>query len=101
MPIMPISVSGAMPSLLTMGQHNASASPPTSIDFGRYISNLVGHAVQQGASAESTATTALAGGGNLTGAVTAVAQAQLALQTSVALRDRMVSAYQSIMNMPI
>jgi flagellar hook-basal body complex protein FliE len=43
----------------------------------------------------------LNGQGDLTQIVTSVTQAQLALQTTVALRDRMVEAYQSIMNMPI
>jgi flagellar hook-basal body complex protein FliE len=33
--------------------------------------------------------------------VTALSRADLALQTTVALRDRVVSAYQDVMRMPI
>jgi flagellar hook-basal body complex protein FliE len=33
--------------------------------------------------------------------VTAISRADLALQTAVALRDRVVSAYQDVMRMPI
>jgi flagellar hook-basal body complex protein FliE len=33
--------------------------------------------------------------------VSAVAKAELALQTTVAIRDRVVQAYQDIMRMPI
>jgi flagellar hook-basal body complex protein FliE len=33
--------------------------------------------------------------------VTALAKAELALQTTVAVRDRVVQAYQEIMRMPI
>ena len=44
---------------------------------------------------------ALNGTGNLTEVVTAVARAQLALQTATAIRDRVVQAYQDIMKMPI
>ena len=51
--------------------------------------------------AESQAMQALAGGGNLTDVVTAVSQAQLALQATTAVRDKVVSAYQEIMRMAI
>ena len=44
---------------------------------------------------------AIAGGGNLTEVVQAVSRAELALQTTTAIRDRVVSAYQDIMRMPI
>jgi flagellar hook-basal body complex protein FliE len=44
---------------------------------------------------------ALNGTGNLTDVVSAVARAQLALQTATAVRDRVVSAYQDIMKMAI
>jgi flagellar hook-basal body complex protein FliE len=51
--------------------------------------------------AETQAKQAISGTGNLTDVATAVAKAELALQTTVALRDRVVQAYQEIMRMPI
>jgi len=69
--------------------------------FGTALSDALGSAVQTGQQADAAAAQGLNGQGDLTQIVTAVTQAQLALQTTVALRDRMVQAYQSIMNMPI
>jgi flagellar hook-basal body complex protein FliE len=57
--------------------------------------------VDAGHTADATAMQALNGTGNLTDVVTAVARAQLALQTATAVRDRVVSAYQDIMKMAI
>jgi flagellar hook-basal body complex protein FliE len=41
------------------------------------------------------------GQGGVTDAVLAISRAELALQTTVAIRDRVVAAYQDIMRMPI
>ena len=67
--------------------------------FGAALSHALGSAVQTGQQADAMAVQGLNGQGDLTQIVTSVTQAQLALQTTVALRDRMVQAYQSIMNM--
>jgi flagellar hook-basal body complex protein FliE len=101
MSIPPVGLPGASPSLIALGSTSVTADTQTGANFGQYIGTLMTKTVHQSAAAETTATTALTQGGDLTGAVTAVAQAQLALQTGVAIRDRLISAYQSIMNMPI
>jgi flagellar hook-basal body complex protein FliE len=80
------------------GSGNAAAG---SASFGTVLSDALGSAVQTGQQADAAAAQGLNGQGDLTQIVTSVTQAQLALQTTVALRDRMVQAYQSIMNMPI
>jgi flagellar hook-basal body complex protein FliE len=80
------------------------SSPGSGADgtsFGTALSNALNGAVQTGQQADTQAAQGLNGQGDLTQIVTSVTQAQLALQTTVALRDRMVQAYQSIMNMPI
>ena len=41
----------------------------------------------------------MAGGGNLTEVVTALSRAQLTLQTTTAVRDRVLQAYQDIIKM--
>jgi flagellar hook-basal body complex protein FliE len=79
----------------------ADDSVPGSESFGAALSNAIGGAVQAGQQADVQAAQGLNGHGDLTQIVTSVTQAQMALQTTVALRDRMVQAYQSIMNMPI
>ena len=50
--------------------------------------------------AADVAATAAAGGG-VSDVVLALSRAELALQTAVAVRDRVVSAYQDVMRMPI
>ena len=54
-----------------------------------------------GRQADAQSAAAISGGGNITEVVTAVSKAELALQTTVAIRDRVVQAYQDIMRMPI
>ncbi len=70
-------------------------------NFGTALANSLNGALQAGEQADATAVQGLNGQGDLTQIVTSVTQAEMALQTTVALRDRMVQAYQSIMNMPI
>ena len=70
-------------------------------DFGSLLQRAAEGAVQSGQQAEAMATRALAGGGNLTEVVQAVSRAELTLQTTTAIRDRVVQAYQDIMKMPI
>ena len=86
------------------GGENADSASTSAADgqsFGAALSNALGGVVQTGQQADAQAALALNGQGDLTQIVSSVTQAQLALQTTVALRDRMVEAYQSIMNMPI
>jgi flagellar hook-basal body complex protein FliE len=69
--------------------------------FGAALQRAVQGAVSTGEAADSQAMQAIAGTGNITDVVTAVSRAQLALQSTVAIRDRVVSAYQDIMHMSI
>jgi flagellar hook-basal body complex protein FliE len=70
-------------------------------DFGATLQQALQGAVDAGHAADAKAMGALNGTGNLTEVVTAVARAQLALQSATAIRDRVVQAYQDIMKMPI
>ena len=69
--------------------------------FGAALQRAVEGVIETGHEADSQSMEAIAGGGNLTDVVTAVSRAELALQTTVAIRDRVVQAYQDIMRMPI
>jgi flagellar hook-basal body complex protein FliE len=70
-------------------------------DFSAAMTRALSAVVDTSRTAEAGAMQAIAGGGNITDVVTAVAKAELALQTTVAVRDRVVQAYQEIMRMPI
>jgi len=50
---------------------------------------------------EKAAQSQVTGKGNIVDVVNSVNQAELTLDTVVAVRDKVVQAYQSIMNMPI
>jgi flagellar hook-basal body complex protein FliE len=69
--------------------------------FGASLQQALQGAVDAGHEADTKSMEALNGTGNLTDVVSAVARAQLALQTATAVRDRVVSAYQEIMRMAI
>lgn len=69
--------------------------------FGDALSRALGSVIQAGHDADAKSMQAISGTGNLTEVVTAVARAELALQTTTAIRDRVVQAYQDIMRMPI
>jgi flagellar hook-basal body complex protein FliE len=69
--------------------------------FSDLLSRALNGAVASGKQADAQATQAISGHGDLTQVVTAVSRAELALQTSVAVRDRVLQAYQDIIKMPI
>ncbi|NWG46735.1 MAG: flagellar hook-basal body complex protein FliE [Alphaproteobacteria bacterium] len=69
--------------------------------FGALLKGVVNDAVATGGAAEQASMNAVAGEGSLVDAVSAIAAAEVTLQTVVAVRDRVVGAYQEIMRMPI
>jgi flagellar hook-basal body complex protein FliE len=78
-----------------------AATPGDGGGFGAALQRAVEGAVEAGREADAGGVRALTGGGGVTDAVLALSRAELALQTAVAVRDRVVSAYQDIMRMPI
>ena len=69
--------------------------------FGAALTRAMEQAVEVGREADATTTRALTGQGSVTDVVLAVGRAELTLQTAVAVRDRVVAAYQDVMRMPI
>lgn len=80
------------------GAISTEASP---IGFADAVARAMQSAVTAGRTADRRSTEAIAGEGNVTELALAVTKAELALQTTVAVRDRLVSAYQDVMRMPI
>ncbi len=80
----------------------ADAGQPASLEgFGTALTQALQGVVDAGHEADRQAASGIAGTGNLTDVVTAVNRAELALQSTTAIRDRVVQAYQDIMKMPI
>ncbi|MBP0446234.1 flagellar hook-basal body complex protein FliE [Roseomonas sp. SSH11] len=81
---------------------NATSPAAASAEgFGGALKRALEGAVESGRQADQAAAGALLGQASVTETVLAVSRAELALQTAVAVRDRVVSAYQDVMRMPI
>jgi flagellar hook-basal body complex protein FliE len=78
-----------------------AATQAASAGFGAALTRAMEQAVEVGREADTASTRALAGSGSVTDVVLAVGRAELTLQTAVAVRDRVVAAYQDVMRMPI
>jgi flagellar hook-basal body complex protein FliE len=70
-------------------------------DFGKALQSALGSALDAGHEAEAQSMKAITQGGNVTEVATALARAELTLQTATAVRDRMLQAYQDIMRIQI
>jgi flagellar hook-basal body complex protein FliE len=79
----------------------ADSATETGGGFGGMIEKLVSEAATTMRGAESASAKQVAGKGDLIDVVTAVGAAETALDTVVAVRDRMVNAYSEIMRMQI
>ena len=79
-------------------QPNAGEAGQGFADFLRDTISSTSNAVQ---GAEAVSIQAAANQANVTDVVTAVANAEMALESVVAVRDRVVQAYQDILRMPI
>ena len=94
------------PVLTSFAQATARAAPggsgdPPAAAFGVLLEQVLADAVAAGKQGEAAATRAVAGHANLQEVVEAVHAAELTLQTVVAVRDRMIAAYQEIIRMPM
>jgi len=69
--------------------------------FGSTLQRALQNVVQTGHEADAKAADGISGEGNITDVVMAVSRAQMALQSTVVIRDRVVQAYQDIMKMSV
>jgi len=70
-------------------------------DFGSMVDQAVKSVVEVGKKSETLAVAHTQGKADLIDVVTAVAETELTMRTLVSVRDRVVTAYQEIMRMPI
>jgi flagellar hook-basal body complex protein FliE len=88
-------------------QQAATSQPPAisggaeGTDFSKLVSNAMTDMVQGQRKAENLMQANVAGKAELVDVVTAVSSAQASLETVMAVRDQVISAYQEIMRMPI
>jgi flagellar hook-basal body complex protein FliE len=100
-----VSITGGLGATAAAAYRAASAAPGAADaapgGFGGLVQRAMQQGVEIGRSAEAASTAAMLGQGGVTEAVMAISRAELALQTAVTVRDRVVAAYQDVMRMPI
>jgi len=82
-------------------QAGAGSATGASQSFGDFLSSAVKDSVGTMKQGETMAMKQVAGQADIVDVVNAVNQAELTLNTVVAVRDKVIQAYQSIMQMPI
>ena len=70
-------------------------------EFSAMLQRFAENAVEAGKEGERQSAAAAAGQADINDVVTAVAEAELTLNAVVAVRDKVIEAYQSIIRMPI
>lgn len=103
----PTSAAGAYSAIAGLANQAASGSNPAAApaaggaDFGNLLKQAVGSFAEQGHAIEQSAVAMAQGRADVVDVVTAVAQTEVALQTLVAVRDKVIAAYEEIMRMPM
>ena len=84
-----------------MGDGAGSVSEATGPSFGDFLKNQINEVVETGNHGEKAAISAMAGDAELVDVVTAISAAEVTLETVVAVRDKVIGAYNEIMRMPV
>ncbi|HEY8383086.1 MAG TPA: flagellar hook-basal body complex protein FliE [Microvirga sp.] len=82
----------------------AAARKPAGIgggDFSALLRGAFEHVAETGKAADTQAMAVATGKADVVDVVTAVAESEAAIETLVAVRDRVIAAYEDIMRMPI
>jgi flagellar hook-basal body complex protein FliE len=87
--------------LRNMGEGAQAPEATGGSGFAELLNELKDQAIGAGQEAEKQSMLAATGKANINDVVMAVSSAELTLQTVTAVRDRVISAYQEIMRMPI
>ena len=80
---------------------NSGSGRVNTNDFTQMVKNFAESAVEVGKRSEVQSAAAAAGKADLNSVVVAVAEAELTLNTVVAVRDKVLEAYREILRMPI
>jgi len=107
MAVLPAAASAAYQAAAKIGA-NATTTPgvagadlPAGGNFSDFLSSAIHDSIGTMKQGETMAAKQAAGQADIVDVVNAVNAAEITLDTVVAVRDKVVAAYQSIMNMPI
>ncbi len=70
-------------------------------DFGKFLAQSLQGVVDSGKASDQASLDLVNGKANVVDVVTAISQTEIAMESMVAIRDKVISAYEEIMRMPI
>jgi flagellar hook-basal body complex protein FliE len=102
----PSAAAGAYSSLARLADPSAAlgkaagdgASGPS---FGSFLKEAIGTVLEAGRKSDAQTQAMAAGKTNVVDLVTAVSETEVAVESMVAVRDKVIAAYEEIMRMPI
>jgi flagellar hook-basal body complex protein FliE len=103
----PVAAANAYAALARLGEQTASlgrtgAAPESSgPNFSAVLKDVINAVTDAAHKSDAQAQAVAAGRSNMVDVVTAVAETETAVQTLVAVRDKVISAYEDILKMPI
>ena len=80
---------------------NAGARDSDGPSFGAMVKDAINSVVETGRKSDGLAQGMAAGKANIVDVVTAVSETEVAVEAMVSVRDKVISAYEEIMRMPI
>ena len=103
---MPVNIANAIAAYAQNGKGAAAEglearSNDSGQSFAELLKDVGQSAVEAGKAGEAVSVQAIAGKAELNDVVVAVSNAEVTLQTVLAVRDRVIQAYQEIVRMPI
>ena len=101
----PISAASAYAKLARLADPSASlgkaAAESGGPSFGAMVKDAIGSVVAAGKKSDGLAQGMAAGKANIVDVVTAVTETEVAIESLVSVRDKVIQAYEEIMRMPI
>ena len=99
-PLLAAKAYSAVQDSAALGQTDKTKGAPGS-DFGAMVQNAISETVAASKGAETQMAGQVQGKGSLIDVATSISSAQASLETVMAVRDQVISAYQEIMRMTI
>ena len=96
-----LTLAALQPAQLPSRANGAAATRPVGASFADMLQKLGNDALTTGNQSEAVSVKAAARQAELVDVVTAVTSAEVTLQAVIAVRDRLIQAYQEIVKMPI
>jgi flagellar hook-basal body complex protein FliE len=83
------------------GAATGLAAPTGQPDFSKLLAESMDTIAEAGRASDAKTMGLVNGQGNVVDVVTAIAETEIAIESMVTVRDRVISAYEEIMRMPI